>query len=129
MFYAFINITTVWHAMLLFSPKESTFSCVFALTFTTDSCTSNNFAKFFLIFSLCGEIFGLCAINVQSMFPNSYPASFINRMASPTSARSTDCDMRIRASASDKLATERQIHEQVGGDDASVLSCTCQRTG
>ena len=84
MFYAFINITTVWHAMLLFSPKESTFSCVFALTFTTASCTPKTFATLARILSLCGEIFGRCAMSVQSKLPMEYPSSFINRTASLT---------------------------------------------
>jgi hypothetical protein len=55
--------------MLLFSPSESTFSCVFALTFTTLSSHPSILHKLALIKGLCGDILGRSAMIVQSMFP------------------------------------------------------------
>jgi hypothetical protein len=56
----------VWHAMLRFSPSESTFSCVFAFTFTTSSPHPSSLARFDLMAALCGLIFGLVvAVQVE----------------------------------------------------------------
>lgn len=76
--YFFIRRTTVWAAILLFSPRLSTFSWVFAFRFTTDGSAPSSRDRLERIDSLCGLSFGLWRIKVASKFPSSYPASSIS---------------------------------------------------
>ncbi len=72
-------MTTAWHAMLRFSPRLSTFSCVLALMLTTDGCAHSSSHTFARMASLCGESLGRSAMMVQSMLPTTYPRSLVNR--------------------------------------------------
>ena len=56
--HALTSMTTVWQAMDLFSPSESTFSCVLALTLTAASSQPSILHRLALMAGLCGEIFG-----------------------------------------------------------------------
>ncbi len=56
-----MSSTTVWQAMLRFSPKLSTFSWVLALMLTTDGCADSIEHRLSRIASFTGDSFGLCA--------------------------------------------------------------------
>ena len=56
----------MWQAMLRFSPRLSTFSCVLALMLTTDGCRSSMRQRLPRICSLTGDNFGLCNVHAQS---------------------------------------------------------------
>jgi hypothetical protein len=70
-FYLRIRSTAICAAMLLFSPRLSTFSCILALRLTTDGSAPSSSHKLDRITSLKGLIFGSCKISVASRLPSS----------------------------------------------------------
>ncbi len=58
-----MSSTTVWQAMLRFSPRLSTFSCVFAFKLMAEGCASSSAHRLSRILSLTGDSFGLCSEN------------------------------------------------------------------
>ena len=50
----------MWQAMLRFSPRLSTFSCVLALMLIADGCAPSSAHRLSLIASFTGDSFGRC---------------------------------------------------------------------
>lgn len=57
-----MSSTTVWQAMLRFSPRLSTFSCVLAFRLMAEGCASSSAQRLSRILSFTGDSFGRCSV-------------------------------------------------------------------